>query len=161
MSAKRPKNGSGIIGNAISICGINISDEEIVDGKGLVYNSVIDEWKFVSLASASGLVFQGLWNASVNTPDLITSPPEAGKFWRVSVAGSTDLGGITDWGIGDWAVSTGSGNWVKVDNTDSVVSVNTQTGTVVLDADDIDDAETTNKANDANNVEFIGRFMFV
>ncbi|KKL19476.1 hypothetical protein LCGC14_2465090 [marine sediment metagenome] len=65
-----------------------------------------------------GLVFQGNWDASTNTPDLTTSPPDAGKFWRVSVAGSTDLGGITDWEINDWAVSKGSGAWIKVDNTD-------------------------------------------
>ena len=42
----------------------------------------------------------------------------------MSVAGSTDLDGITDWEVGDWAiyVSTGAGTdgWQKVDNTSTL-----------------------------------------
>lgn len=61
------------------------------------------------------LIPQGNWNASTNTPD-ITGTTTAGFFWIVSVAGSTDLGGITDWAVNDWAVRTATG-WAKVDNT--------------------------------------------
>jgi hypothetical protein len=56
-----------------------------------------------------------------------------GDYYVVSFAGSTNLNGITDWQIGDWAVFNGS-VWQKVDNTDAVTSVNGQTGTVVLGA---------------------------
>jgi hypothetical protein len=49
------------------------------------------------------------------------------------VAGTTNLNGITDWQIGDWAIFNGS-VWQKVDNTDAVTSVNGQVGTVVLTA---------------------------
>jgi hypothetical protein len=72
----------------------------------------------------SGLAFEGNWNANTDTPDLSTATPDNGQFWIVSVAGSTDLDGITDWKVGDWAiyVSTGAGTdgWQKVDNTSTL-----------------------------------------
>lgn len=72
----------------------------------------------------SGLAFEGNWNASTDTPDLSGATPDNGQFWIVSVAGSTDLDGITDWKVGDWAiyVSTGAGTdgWQKVDNTSTL-----------------------------------------
>jgi hypothetical protein len=60
----------------------------------------------------------------------------------VSVAGNTNLNGITDWLVGDWAVFNGS-IWQKVDNTETVTSVNGQTGAVVLTTTNI--AEGTNE----------------
>ena len=62
------------------------------------------------------LDFQGLWNADTNTPTLVSSTGTEGHAYVVSVAGSTNLDGISDWGVGDWAVFTG-GVWRKVDNT--------------------------------------------
>lgn len=79
------------------------------------------------------LTYQGTWNASTNTPTLASGVGTTGYYYVVSVAGSTNLDGITDWQIGDWAVFNGS-VWQKVDNTDAVTSVNGQTGTVVLGA---------------------------
>ena len=54
-------------------------------------------------------------------------------YYIVSVAGTTNLNGISDWQIGDWAIFNGT-VWQKVDNTDAVTSVNGQVGTVVLNA---------------------------
>ncbi len=68
----------------------------------------------------SSLQPQGNWNASTNTPD-ITATTETGHFWIVSVAGTTSLGGITDWGVNDWAVKTATG-WAKVDNSEALTS---------------------------------------
>tara|TARA_B110000971_G_scaffold156891_1_gene160215 strand:+ start:420 stop:2513 length:2094 start_codon:yes stop_codon:yes gene_type:complete len=72
----------------------------------------------------SGLSFEGNWNANTDTPDLSGASPDNGQFWIVSVAGNTDLDGITDWKVGDWAiyVSTGAGTdgWQKVDNTSTL-----------------------------------------
>ena len=82
------------------------------------------------------LSYQGTWNASTNTPTLTTSVGTKGYYYVVNVAGSTNLDGITDWKIGDWAVFNGTA-WQKVDNTDSVTSVNGYTGTVVLDYTDV------------------------
>jgi len=82
------------------------------------------------------LNYQGTWNASTNTPTLTSSSGTKGFYYVVSVAGSTNLNGITDWKVGDWAVFNGS-VWEKIDNTDAVTSVNGYTGTVVLTASDV------------------------
>jgi hypothetical protein len=88
------------------------------------------------------LNYQGTWNASTNTPTLTSSVGTQGYYYVVNVAGTTNLNGITDWQIGDWAIYNGS-VWQKVDNTDAVSSVNGQTGTVVLTTTNI--AEGTNE----------------
>jgi hypothetical protein len=88
------------------------------------------------------LNYQGTWNASTNTPTLVSSTGTKGYYYVVDVAGSTNLNGITDWQIGDWAIFNGT-VWQKVDNTDAVTSVNGQVGTVVLTTTNI--AEGTNE----------------
>jgi hypothetical protein len=87
-------------------------------------------------AVLGALSYQGTWNASTNTPTLTSSVGVKGYYYVVSVAGSTNLDGVTDWQIGDWAVYNGTA-WQKVDNTDSVTSVNGYTGAVVLAASDV------------------------
>lgn len=88
-----------------------------------------------------GVQYQGTWNAATNTPTLTSSVGTQGHFYIVSVAGNTDLNGITDWKIGDWAIFSG-GAWSKVDNTESVTSVNGQIGAVSLTTDDIPEGAT-------------------
>jgi hypothetical protein len=80
--------------------------------------------------------YKGTWDATTNTPSLASGVGTQGDYYVVNVAGSTNLDGITDWQIGDWAIFNGTA-WEKVDNTDSVSSVNGQVGTVVLDAADV------------------------
>ena len=82
------------------------------------------------------LNYQGAWNANTNSPTLTSSVGTKGFYYVVSVAGTTNLNGITDWQVGDWAVFNGS-VWQKIDNTDAVTSVNGYTGTVVLTAADV------------------------
>jgi hypothetical protein len=81
-------------------------------------------------------IYQGVWNASTNTPTLASGVGTNGYYYIVNVAGSTNLDGITDWKIGDWAIFNG-GVWQKVDNTESVTSVNGFTGAVSLTTDNI------------------------
>ena len=67
----------------------------------------------------AGLVFQGTWNASTNTPTLASGSGTTGHLYIVSTDGSTNLDGITDWKVGDWAVFVEQGasdQWEKVDN---------------------------------------------
>ena len=90
-----------------------------------------------SFANAIGaLVYKGTWDASSNTPTLTSSVGNKGDYYYVSVAGSTNLNGITDWQVGDLALFNGT-IWQKIDNTDAVQSVNGQTGIVVLDANSV------------------------
>jgi len=87
-------------------------------------------------AVLGALSYQGTWNASTNTPTLTSSTGTKGYYYVVSVAGNTNLDGITDWLVGDWAVYNGT-VWQKVDNTETVTSVNGQVGAVVLTASDV------------------------
>jgi hypothetical protein len=65
------------------------------------------------------LTYQGTWNANTNTPTLSSGSGTPGYYYIVSVAGSTDLDGITDWAAGDWAVFSdlATDAWQKIDNT--------------------------------------------
>ena len=100
------------------------------------------------------LNYQGTWNATTNTPTLISSTGTKGYYYVVSVAGTTNLNGITDWQVGDWAVYNGTA-WQKIDNTDAVTSVNGYTGTVVLTNTDISGFGTMSTQN-ANAVAITG-----
>lgn len=107
-----------------------------LDGGGTVPLSQIP-------ASIQGtLSYQGTWNASTNTPTLASGVGTKGYYYVVSVAGSTNLDGITDWNVGDMAVYSGTA-WQQIDNTDAVTSVNGLTGTVVLTTTNV--AEGTNE----------------
>ena len=91
-----------------------------------------------------GSIYKGTWNANTNTPTLVSGVGTAGNYYIVSVAGTTNLDGITDWQVGDWAIFQGS-VWQKVDNTDAVVSVNGFTGAVSL---------TTSNINEGTNLYY-------
>ena len=131
--------------NAISVTGGTMSGVTISDyiatTQKAVANGVatLDSGGKVPVSqipALGDLNYQGTWNASTNSPTLTSSVGTKGYYYVVSVAGSTNLDGITDWQIGDWAVYNGSA-WQKIDNTDAVTSVNSKTGTVVLTYSDI------------------------
>ena len=97
-----------------------------VDVKGVVTG--------VTTASfQTGLSYEGVWNASTNSPALASGTGTQGDYYIVSVAGTTNLDGVTDWQVGDWAVFSGA-VWQKLDQTNTVTSVNGQVGVVVLTA---------------------------
>ena len=75
-----------------------------------------------------GLVYKGTWNASTNTPTLASGTGVTGEFYIVSVAGTTNLDGITDWQVGDWAIFVEVGatdTWQKIDNTSAILGSGT------------------------------------
>jgi len=80
---------------------------------------------------SSGLSFQGTWNAATNTPTLASGTGVNGQYYITNVAGTTNLDGITDWQVGDWAIFNGT-VWQKLDQSNTVISVNGQTGAVNL-----------------------------
>jgi len=97
------------------------------------------------------LNYQGTWDASTNSPTLTSSVGTKGYYYVVNVAGTTNLNGITDWQVGDWAVYNGSA-WQKIDNTDAVTSVNGYTGTVVLNYSDVGAFPATSTTGSGNVV---------
>jgi hypothetical protein len=135
---------SAVIGKVLT--GLNVTGgtvlaaDSILDGFGKVQNQIN--------GLIGGSIFQGTWNASTNTPTLVSSVGTNGYYYIVSVAGSTNLDGITDWKVGDWAIFAGAA-WEKVDNTDSVSSVNGFTGAVSLTTDDISEGASNLYYTDA------------
>ena len=102
--------------------------------------AINDKGVITSVSTASfqtGLDYQGTWNASTNTPTLTSSSGVAGYYYIVNVAGTTNLDGITDWQVGDWAVFSSTGVWQKIDQSNTVTSVNGQVGAVTLTASDV------------------------
>ena len=114
--------------------GTIVSTDTILQAFGKVQNQIN--------GLTTGVTYQGVWNAATNTPFLQSSVGTQGYYYVVDVAGTTNLNGITDWQVGDWAIYNGTA-WQKVDNTDAVVSVNGYVGAVVLTASDVGAVPTT------------------
>ena len=86
-----------------------------VFGRNPTFNNVtIDGELIINGSVFTGLDYEGAWNASTNTPTLTSSVGTLGQFYIVSVAGATDLNGITNWDVGDWALFNGS-VWQRVE----------------------------------------------
>ena len=94
----------------------------------------------------TGLDFNGSWNASTNSPTLSSGTGTQGEFYIVSVAGTTNLDGVTNWGVGDYCFFNGTawqrieggadGNFVNasVSGTLSSSNVTNASGDITLDA---------------------------
>ena len=123
--------------------GINLNDYQLISEKGANngYGSLDSGGKVPLTQLPSTLLqYQGVWNASTNTPTLIN--PDTSKVsyvYNVSVA-ATRFGIV--WSLGDWLIYNVNGDVEKSDNSDDVVSVNSQTGAVVLNTSNI--SEVTN-----------------
>jgi trimeric autotransporter adhesin len=86
-----------------------------VFGRNPTFNDVTIEGDLIINGEVfTGLDFQGSWNANTNSPTLASSVGTNGEFYIVSIAGATDLNGITNWGIGDWAIFNGTA-WQRVE----------------------------------------------
>lgn len=129
--------------------GADATTSDIADSASARYvtDSQILAWN----AMIGGSIFQSVWNATTNSPTLVSSLGTKGYYYIVSVAGSTNLDGITDWKVGDWAIFDGT-VWRKVDNTDAVSSVNSLTGAVSLDTSNVPDTSNKRYVTDANLV---------
>lgn len=102
---------------------------------------------------SSVMEYKGTWAASTNTPTLADGTGDPGDVYIASDAGTVDFGsGPIDFVAGDWVVYNGS-IWQKSSSSNSVISVNGQTGVVVLDTDDISEGAnlyfTDERAQDA------------
>lgn len=110
--------------SGLSIAGSSVvASDTILQAFGKVQNQIN--------ALLGGAIYQGVWDALTNSPTLTSSMGTKGYYYVVNVAGSTNLDGITDWKVGDWAIFNGT-TWDKIDNTDAVSSVNGTIGAVSL-----------------------------
>jgi len=130
---------------------------KVITNGGGTSQSVLDTLASLQsqITALSGFVnYKGTWNASTNTPTLVSSVGTKGDYYVVSVTGSTNLNGITTWTQGDWAIFNGTA-WEKVDNTDLVTSVAGRTGAVTLTTADISGLGTI-ATQAASNVSITG-----
>jgi hypothetical protein len=113
LSAKQDTSAKGVAGGYASL-----------DGGGKVP---------VAQLPNSIMEYQGVFNASTNTPTLANGTGSPGDVYRVSVAG-TVLG--LDLAVGDYVIYNGA-TWEKSDTTDAVASVAGRTGNVTLTKADV------------------------
>jgi hypothetical protein len=72
-----------------------------------------------SFITSGGLSYIGTWDALTNNPFLQSGIGVCNGYYVVSVAGTTNLDGVTDWNVGDWAIFECTNNtWQKIDNHD-------------------------------------------
>jgi hypothetical protein len=77
-----------------------------------------------SITNAIGaLNFKGTWDANANSPALASSVGTKGDYYVVGTAGTTNLNGISNWGVGDWATYNGS-VWQRVEGGADLNGVN-------------------------------------
>jgi hypothetical protein len=101
------------------------------------------------------IVYKGLWNATTNSPALASGVGTTGWLYKVSVAGSTNLDGITQWNIGDQVVFDGL-TWDKINGiTNEVISFNTRVGAIVLTSADVTTALAYTPYNATNPSNYI------
>ena len=88
-----------------------------------------------SITNAIGaLNFKGTWDANANSPALASSVGTKGDYYVVGTAGATNLNGVSNWGVGDWATFNGS-VWQRVEGGADLNGVNLSvSGTSTLSA---------------------------
>lgn len=65
--------------------------------------------------AAAGEEYQGEWNANTNSPTLVSSTGTTGHYYRVNVAGTTTLNGVSSWNLGDEVYFSGT-VWLRRPN---------------------------------------------
>jgi hypothetical protein len=77
-----------------------------------------------SITNAIGaLNYVGTWNANTNTPTLVSSVGTKGNYYQVSVAGTTNINGISLWGVGDVIAFNGT-TWQRIEGGADLNGVN-------------------------------------
>jgi hypothetical protein len=122
-----------------------ITGKENTSNKGIAngYASLDSGGKVpVTQLPSSIMEYQGVWNASTNTPTLANGTGSTGDVYRVSVAGTALTIAFE---VGDYAIYNGT-TWEKSDTTDAVASVAGKTGIVTLTSSDVGLGNVSNVA---------------
>jgi len=162
-----PNNSAEVAAIQAEVDALELSKQDLADkGQADGYASLDSSAKIpineIPDAILGALKFKGTWNATTGIiasadPAINGQAPPApsaaneGWYFITQVAGGYSIGGITSWAVGDWLVSLGT-TWTKIDNTDSVVSVNGKTGAVSLDTSDVPDNTNNRYVTDAQLV---------
>jgi len=146
------------------LTGVNLGTAQVISAT----DSILDAFGYLQAQITQlpqGLVYQGTWNASTNTPTLTSGTGTTGHFYIVSVAGSTNLDGITDWQVGDWAIfveAGGTDTWQKIDNTSAITGTGAinklakWTGPTTLSTGLVEDDGTTVTIGNSGDLDVTG-----
>ena len=130
--------------NSITVGGVTIGTEyslPTLDGSAnqVLQTNGTGTVSFATLDFTGGLEYKGSFNATAGTPSLANA--EKGDFYIIDTAGT--IYGQT-WAVGDHLlINEDMGGTItnskidKIDNTQAVTSVNTQTGAVVISGNDV------------------------
>ena len=144
--------------NAITVGGVTVGTEyslPTLDGSAnqVLQTNGTGTVSFATLDFTGGLEYKGAFNATAGTPSLLNA--EKGDFYIIDTAGT--IYGQT-WAVGDHLlINEDMGGTItnskidKIDNTQAVTSVNTQTGAVVLSGNDLLADHTAVNYTAANN----------
>jgi len=144
--------------NAITVGGVTVGTEYSLPTLDGSENQVLQTngtgtVSFATLDFTGGLEYKGAFNATAGTPSLTNA--EKGDFYIIDTAGT--IYGQT-WAVGDHLlINEDMGGTItnskidKIDNTQAVTSVNTQTGAVVLSGNDLLADHTAVNYTAANN----------
>ena len=144
--------------NAITVGGVTVGTEyslPTLDGSAnqVLQTNGTGTVSFATLDFTGGLEYKGAFNATAGTPSLANA--EKGDFYIIDTAGT--IYGQT-WAVGDHLLinedmggSITNSKIDKIDNTQAVTSVNTQTGAVVVSGNDILADHTAVNYTAANN----------
>src|SRR6056300_1233615 len=147
--------------NAITVGGVTVGTEyslPTLDGSAnqVLQTNGTGTVSFATLDFTGGLEYKGSFNATAGTPSLLNA--EKGDFYIIDTAGT--IYGQT-WAVGDHLlINEDMGGTItnskidKIDNTQAVTSVNTQTGAVVLSGNDLlADHTAVNYTASNNNID--------
>jgi hypothetical protein len=154
LNSARGAAGSGNSTTLAELTGSPANGQILIGSNGAFVNADITAGDGIAISTAAGFIeisadggtnYQGTWDAATNNPALTSSVGTKGYYYVVNVDGSTNLNGITDWKVGDWAIYNGS-VWQKVDNSESVTSVFGRVGSITAVAGDYSATQITNTA---------------
>lgn len=113
--------------NLLNVGNANVANGWLqLDGSGKVPSAQL---------SIDVMQFKGNWNASTNSPTLADGGGSPGDTYRVSTAGTQNLGsGAVTYDVGDWIYLSDTQVWQKGDMTDAVASVAGLTGAITASA---------------------------
>lgn len=102
-----------------------------------------------------GLNFQGTWNASTNTPTLVSNVGTKGFYYVVATAGNTTINGNTNWTVGD-QISFNGTTWDQIQGGSAdVSSVFGRVGAIVMNSADVTTALGFTPYNATNPSNYI------
>lgn len=129
-------------GNVFKVNGTSVTAIAAANGLATLDSSGKLSSSQIPASLVGALQYQGTWNATTNSPALVSSTGTQGQYYKVATAGTTAINGISTWNVGDTIVFDGT-TWDKIDGISSeVVSVAGLTGVVTLAASNLTNGVT-------------------